>query len=482
MPQWIADAGNAAAEYTLARKIVEKEAESPRWPSIDSPAFESLTKHQRHAVEGAMQGAVSLLGGYAGSGKSYSTVAIIKALLRHVDAGAIAICAPTGKASVRLMEIMNGYELDLPATTIHSLLGVQVKDGQFSFFYDEDNPLPHRYVFVDEFSMADTSLAASLLAACGSGTQIMHIGDPGQLAPVGHGAPLRDMTRVGMPCGILEEIHRNAGSIVEACHKVRRGEMFEFPDEFKPFETPPLNLKHINCGMTSALAKIKAVLTRLGDLGSDPVWDAQCIVALNEQGKASRKYLNRELQAFLNPDGRSIPQSPFRVGDKVIQTKNTYMADARASASDEDGNRPVHMISNGDIGEVLVTQPKMLHVKFRYPDRTVIVPRSPEPEETGCALDLALAITGHKMQGSSAKFPLIVLDDSWSAVGPSGICSRQWLYTAMTRGETADFLFGTLPTMQKMVRKESIENRQTMLIPMIQKLRRDRDVPTSLAM
>lgn len=479
MPTWIADAADANAEFTLARKIVEKEAEPCLWPVILDEELGKLTPHQREAVQRVIRGPVGILGGYAGTGKSFSTVAIIKSLLRHHDASEIGICAPTGKAAVRVMEIFSNYGLELQASTIHSMLGVTFEEGG-GFYYNEDNPLPYRYVFVDEWSIANTTLAAALFSACGPGTHILVIGDPGQLPPVGHGAPLRDMLRLGIPSGVLEEIHRNSGAIVEACREIRQGNMFQLPSTFNPNASPPQNLKHINCGKGNAIDKIKAVLTRLGELGFDPQWDAQCITGLRDKGPLCKDAVNKELQPFLNPHGQSIPQSPFRVDDKVMQTKNTMMA-----ACDRQGQpgevKKVHAISNGDIGKVLRVNAKWTVVEFMYPSRTVLVPRAGKPDEPGCRLELANAITGHKMQGSSAKFPLIILDESWGASGPQGVCGRQWLYTALSRAEKADFLLGKLSTASRMIKNETIENRKTMLAEMVSKFRRERDVPTHVA-
>ena len=115
---------------------------------------------------------------------------------------------------------MNGYDLPLEATTIHRLLGVS-RNGHdkkgWGFIHNAANPLPYRFVFVDEVSMLDVDLAANLFAACQPGTHILLIGDTGQLPPVGHGAPLRDLIAAGVGCGELTEIWRNAGDIVKGC-------------------------------------------------------------------------------------------------------------------------------------------------------------------------------------------------------------------------------------------------------------------------
>jgi exodeoxyribonuclease V alpha subunit len=113
--------------------------------------------------------------------------------------------------------------LTLTATTIHKLLGVRAGGDGWKFSFDEDSPLPYKFVVVDETSMLDTSLAASLLRACGPGTHLLLVGDVNQLPPVGHGAPLRDLLDGGVPTARLREIRRNSGLIVETCARIKDG-------------------------------------------------------------------------------------------------------------------------------------------------------------------------------------------------------------------------------------------------------------------
>src|SRR5262249_19287872 len=161
------------------------------------------------------------------------------------------------------------------------------------------------FIIVDETSMLDTDLAAALLTACSPGTHILFVGDPYQLPPVGHGAPLRDMIAAGMPTGELTEIRRNAGLIVHACAAIKDGRHFAVADRFDP--AAGANLRHIEAeSPRAAVDWCKQILRRFRDADPrrfDPVWDVQVLVAVNQRSLVSRTELNRELQGELNPTG-----------------------------------------------------------------------------------------------------------------------------------------------------------------------------------
>jgi exodeoxyribonuclease V alpha subunit len=195
------------------------------WSSLS----QSLTPHQRETVSPLLSSRIAILGGSPGTGKTFTAAQIIKSTAAEHGETSIKIAAPTGKAAVRINESMQKHGVYIRARTIHSMLGVQEADGGggWSFVHNRSNPLECQFLVVDESSMIDCDLMASLLAARPRGCSILFVGDVGQLPPVGHGAPLRDMIAAGIPYGELTEIQRNAGAIVNACAAIRRGESFE---------------------------------------------------------------------------------------------------------------------------------------------------------------------------------------------------------------------------------------------------------------
>ncbi len=502
---WISERQKADQESKLARLIEAARLETQaavesgtlKWPDVATLA--NVSEHQREELAKATRGVVGVLAGSPGTGKTYTVAELIKAILKLHPYSAIAAAAPTGKAAVRLTESLAKCGVNLTATTIHSLLGIEAGEYGLRFRHRAGNPLPAKFVFVDEASMPDIPLITSLLEARGRRTHLLFIGDPHQLPPIGHGAPLRDLLQCGesIPSGTLSEIQRNAGRGVEICKAIR---------EKRPWSvSPKLELPEENTVLSEQatpakqIEALEAVLTQFRDSSArkfDPIWDVQVVCALNKKGDLSRKALNTRLQGLLNADGHTIPDCPFRVGDKVVNTKNGQIksADPIRDQADEDG---MVYCANGEQGEVIEVESGRMIVRLESPRRTVIVYRKAKSKDqeaadaamgddkesdeedaggtsipTGCSWDLAYAISAHKSQGSEWPVIIVMLDDSSSAKWTT---SRQWLYTAISRFQQFCILIGTKQTAMTMCQRDSLFKRQTFLQERIAELRLQAD-------
>lgn len=439
------------------------------WPDPSRPC--NLSPHQRKQLGHALTSRLGLLLGTPGTGKTYTTGNLVDVLAKDYGMSSIAVCAPTGKAAVRVTEAMRRAGVPIRATTIQQLLeiGRNGHDGDgWGFQRNADKPLDQRFVIVDEASMVDTDLAAALFSAIGAETHLLWVGDPYQLPPVGHGAPLRDMITAGVPRGELTEIQRNAGMIVRACASIRKGEPFEVCDRFDP--DAGLNLRHLE--QEKAAHQMETLLAFYAKLQNsnrnwDPLWDVQVIVATNESGELSRKAVNRLLQAHLNPMGCGHPDHHFKVGDKIVCLRNRWANDANDSMGDP------HYLANGEIGEVIdVSRPGKLLLRFDRPERFVLVPAGKKraddddngSETTGCDFDLAYAITCHKAQGSEWPVVVILIDGS---SGARRVCTREWIYTAISRPSQLCVTIGRLGLAHFMARRPSLDRRRTMLAELI---------------
>uniref|UniRef100_A0A6M3KWK6 Putative ATPase domain containing protein n=1 Tax=viral metagenome TaxID=1070528 RepID=A0A6M3KWK6_9ZZZZ len=477
---WLADSRKAGNEAAVAERVSEWLAAAGQWPSIDGL---DTSDHQRERLADALAGPLGIFTGGPGTGKTYCAARAIAELIRLHGAGQVAVCAPTGKAAVRITEAMTGYGIDLRARTIHSLLKVASRtegDG-WGFEHGADNPLPFRFVVVDEASMIDTDLMAALMRACGAGTHLLLVGDTGQLPPVGHGAPLRDLIAAGVPCGELSEIRRNSGQVVIACHQIRAGERFHTNPVIRPEVGHNLKLLAAS-GADGALRKIIDTIHKIDENGlGNPVWDCQVIVAVNAKSGLSRKAVNERLQGELNPTGVKVPGNPFRVGDKIVCLKNGWypaVEDAPPTFNAEKNEDGQVYAANGEQAEVKLVESNFTIAQLDAPPRLVLIPRAgddegeqaeKEAEEsagTGCRWDLAYAISCHKAQGAEFSFCFIVLDEY---PGARRVCSREWLYTAISRAKVACLLVGKLSTAHGMIPREAIKRRKTFLAEQIRK-------------
>lgn len=462
---WLAEAGKAWAEQRLAEHVHQAERESEatelRWPDLSGSG---CSDHQIQEAAKATAGILGVLAGSPGTGKTFTLAKIVRAIQESEGAARIAVCAPTGKAAVRVTENLARQGVGLVATTIHRLLGVIEADGDgWTFEHNADNPLPIDYLFVDETSMCDTTLLASLLAARPAGCHVLLIGDPDQLSPVGHGAPLRDLIAAGLPCGHLKEIQRNAGRIVRACAEIRDDQRIEFSP--KADVEAGENLVLVRALTPEAqLRELEARLGAAGRDGHDPTWDCQVVVPLNEKGPLARTTLNRELQKLLNPSGQRMDGCPFRGGDKIVCTKNGTLPliEGDRNGSPADGEA---YVANGELAKVIEIRPTMLVLRLDSPYRLVRVPRGKakggeESNDTGCNFDLAYALSVHKSQGSEWPIVIVMLDSCGGAVR---LCDRHWLYTAISRAKELCVCIGAQKTANAMVAKSHMWLRKTFL-------------------
>lgn len=457
---WFAVEGKAKNEEVIASRIAALMAGPVCWPPIDGLA---VSDHQRAELAPVIQSPVGLFTGAPGTGKTYTIARLIARVIELHGAGQVALCAPTGKAASRLREALAGYGISIHVGTIHSLLGVCKLDGGegWGFAHNEEDPLPQKFFFMDEGSMPDADIFSAFLRALPPGAQLIVVGDTNQLPPVGHGAPLRDLIKAGVPKGELKEIQRQAAGsrIVNICHAIRDGRSWDVPAVLNPATGENVAMSTTRDGDDS-VEKIVDKLHAIAIAGlADPIWDCQVIVAVNAKSPLARTALNKRLQVEFNPSGKK-GDGPFRVGDKIICLKNgLYKGEEKGDES---------FIANGEIGRVANVDGKVTLAKFTAPDRTVKIIGGAEPQEgeeeesedNGKKFDLAYAVTCHKMQGSEAKAVFVCLDDY---PGARGVCGREWIYTAISRAKQICFLVGKFTTARDMCYREKLSLRKTFL-------------------
>ncbi len=196
----------------------------------------SLSKEQEWAVKNIVCAKFSILTGGPGCGKTTAIRVLVK-LLEAMKLK-IMLTAPTGRASQRMTDVIGRK-----AKTIHRLLKWQ--GGKFK--KNEENPLELDFLIVDECSMLDINITASLLKAVPVNCQVLFTGDPDQLPSVGAGDVLKDLMASGViPCFTLTKIFRQAeeSMIIRYAHEINSGKLPWIPS---PFKNPELWRNRNDC-------------------------------------------------------------------------------------------------------------------------------------------------------------------------------------------------------------------------------------------
>lgn len=444
------------AEKSIAQKILMLLHENKEPAKLDEliahyEALQGIVFHdtQKQAIKQAVSAGVTVITGGPGTGKT----TIINAILYINQANELTtqLLAPTGRAAKR-MEEATGQE----AMTIHRCLDIDYKNGAGKFTYDnQDNFIKQNMVIVDEVSMCDCLLMASLLRKVLSGTRVVLIGDIDQLPSVGAGNVLADIIASGVvPTIRLTQIYRTGenATIAVNAHRINNGEMPLLDNKSADFfystaETPEM-IKNDILGLCS---------TRLPQyLGVDN--SKIQVLAPMKLGAAGVINLNKCLQEIINPpsDDKAefvYGETVFRVGDRVMHTVNNYKQEWVKD------NQMGKGIFNGDIGKIAEINPMSGEITVALEDgRVSIYPRSELS-----ALTLSYAITVHKSQG--CEFDAVVIP---VVSGAYMIMTRNLLYTAVTRAKKLVVLVGKKDNIQKMVENTYTKKRNSCLSKYLQ--------------
>ena len=390
-----------------------------------------LSPQQQNAVRAALTSKLSVLTGGPGTGKTTTLQMLIHAL----DAGRYkySLASPTGRAAKRLGEA-TGKE----ASTIHRLLSFSPEDGGFE--HDEDNPLPAEMVVIDEASMLDLRLFYSLLRALQPTAHLLLVGDIDQLPSVGAGNVLRDVIDSGIAkVTRLDQIFRQDDSshIVSNAHRINQGAQPYTDNHSKDFFF--FNIEAPEAVAEQIVLLVRDKLPAREQL--DAVRDIQ-VIAPMYRGAAGVHNLNSRLQAELNGDIRTaelkLGNRVFRVGDKVMQTRNNYDKD----------------VFNGDIGFIHSIDPLDKSLQISMDGKLVNYE----------AMDLdnlmhAYCISTHRSQGS--EYPAVVmpvLTQHWMML------QRNLIYTAITRAKRLVVLVGTRHALRIAVENNKVAQRHSGLL------------------
>ena len=427
---WRLKRGSAPLDFKDIEAFVRKEEAQNRIEYADE---------QKKAIFNAMTSGVLVLTGGPGTGKTTVVTAIIN-IFESLGLE-VALAAPTGRAAKRMTEA-TGRE----AKTVHRLLEVDFGEGDKSskrddsaplvFKRGENNYLDEDAIIIDEASMLDTALTAALLKAIRPGARIVFIGDSDQLPSVGAGNVLCDILDSGsLPSVRLSKIFRQAEEslIVTNAHAINRGEMPRLDVKDRDFF---FMQRESDAQIASTVASLCA--ERLPRAYGDP--EGIQVISPTRRGNSGTDKLNSVLQAAINPPARGKKEhkfrdTVFRTGDRVMQVRNNYELEWTRYGKLGLG------IFNGDIGKIKDINPSEKYIEIDFDSREVFYDFADLED-----LELAYCVTVHKSQGS--EYPTVVLP--LGSVPPM-LCTRNLLYTAVTRAQKRVIIVGFESTVESMV-------------------------------
>jgi exodeoxyribonuclease V alpha subunit len=437
-------------ERRIAEALQELAQGAPPWGTIKAERAIvwveqrlglELAVSQKGAVEQALASKVLVITGGPGVGKT----TLINAILRILAAKKLRIqlCAPTGRAAKRMAEATG-----LEAKTIHRLL--EFDPAAYGFRRNAELPLECDLLVVDETSMVDVPLMASLLAAIPPEAALLLVGDVDQLPSVGPGQVLADVIASGaVPVARLTEVFRQAASsqIITTAHAINAGTIPDLrpPSEggttdfyFLPAETPEQAVALI----------LKVVGERIpARFGFDPIGQVQVLCPMARGGCGSRS-LNIELQKLLNPDPVEQVERfgwRFAPGDKVMQIANDYEKE----------------VFNGDVGTIDAIDSDNSELGVLFPTSEAGAVGSRVVVYGWGELDHlvpAYACTIHKSQGS--EYPAVVIP---LLTQHYAMLQRNLVYTGLTRGKQLVVLVGQKKALAMAVKNHLGRRRYTKL-------------------
>ena len=339
----------------------------------------------------------------------------------------IALLAPTGRAAKRMSEATG-----MPASTIHRFLKWSRDTNKFQV--NEYNRSKVEFVIIDEASMIDTYLMASLLKGISSNCKVILVGDDHQLPSVGPGQVLHDLIEShALQVVELTELYRQGidSNIISLAYDIRNQsvnkDIFNVEDD----------LTFIECRDNEVIPNICEICNTYKDLN----YKKFQILAPMYKGLNGIDAINKNVQDIFNSKSRTkkekvIGEFNFREDDKVIQLTNM----------------PDDNVYNGDIGIIdrIQSSPKSeIHIDFdgnlvKYTPANFINFKS------------AYSISIHKAQGSEFDVVVIPIVNAYNKM-----LYQKLIYTGVTRAKKKLYIVGDFSALIRASRNTSDDIRRT---------------------
>lgn len=389
----------------------------------------TLAEEQRRAVKTALASPICIISGGPGTGKTSIQRVFLNIYRKAFPDAGIICCAPTGRAARRLEQ-----STGLPACTVHKALNLTAGEANSLELPEQ---LDTDLVLVDEVSMLDMKMAWYLFHALPPMCRLVLVGDADQLPSVGPGAVLSELIRCGrIPMAMLDKVFRQSeGSMIaENAQRIRHGDKaLQFDGGFQFWPSADIE--------QSAQWLERLYIQEVGRYGVDNVALLTPFRAKTETGVRA---MNERLRGLVNPPSASkqelvMGQRVFRLGDKVMQTKNR------------------EEVSNGDIGYIrkIERDEDGFLVEVDFHDGRVV---SYEDSESLSHLELAYATTIHKSQGGQYDSVLLSIQNLHGRM-----LKRPLVYTGLTRAKRRVLIVGEEQAVVRAIQTTDTERRNTLL-------------------
>lgn len=437
--------------YVLHTKKDEWDCDIEKYRTVNGS---TLSDEQMGAVANVCKYPISILNGAGGTGKSFSTQAVINMLKDHHKT--FRLFSPTGKAA----KVLADYTKE-NATTIHRGLGYT----PMGWGYNQEHKIMCDIVIIDEFSMVDIQIFKRVIDAVDfNTTKLLLIGDNAQLPSVSCGNLLHDFMETKLiPTTTLTKVFRyGEGGLMKVATDVRFCEPYLTSSMKSKMTTFGDNKDYTFVDLPSEVIpqNVVGLYKKLLEKGYS-IDDIQVLTAKNV-GDCGTIVLNNMIQKVANPNYGSevfmkVGDTTYFEGDLVIQKVNNYKAELDLqhlsewekdmySASED---IPTAFIANGETGIVreiyksyCIIEFDGVFVKYYRADMQMI--------------SLGYSITIHKSQGSSIKIVILCTPQSHIYMLNSNL-----LYVGLTRMKEGCYHLGALNSINQAVKKKANLTRHT---------------------
>lgn len=410
-----------------------------------------LSDEQYSLLEKVINNNVVILNGSAGTGKSSSTLALIK-MINDLHKSKLLI-APSGRAA----KVLASYTGE-KASTIHRGLAY-MPPNQWRF--NLKNKLSYDIVVIDEFSMCDLFIFKKVIDAIDfTKTKLLLIGDNAQLPSIQCGNILHDLMRSNkIPTITLSKVFRYSdGGLMKVATDVRMGKKYIDSLDSKVTVLGD-NKDYAFIQSNNTLKDLLGLYSKL--LKSYNPEDIEVLSCYNK-GDLGTININNYLQKIANPNGVScLKTNRFRFleGDIVIQTANNYNAtpfiehniDYIVNTEFDDNDKDETFIANGELGIITKVDEynEIVYIDF---DGTKVIYNKDDMMN----VSLGYSISIHKSQGSSSKVIILITPSEHTFMLNSNI-----IYVGLTRMKERCYHIGNIETVNKSIKKKVNYNRDT---------------------